>query len=53
MMYLMSRQLNTKIIAHKILSYAVVDSTNTVAFSLAEKGAVEGTAVFSEEQKRG
>jgi BirA family biotin operon repressor/biotin-[acetyl-CoA-carboxylase] ligase len=47
------RRLNTKIIGRKILSYASVDSTNTVAFALAEKGAHEGTAVFSEEQKRG
>ena len=49
----LGRQLDTKIVGRKILSYALVDSTNTVAFSLAEQGAVEGTAVFSEEQKRG
>jgi len=49
----LSRQLNTKIVGDKILSYAVVDSTNTVALSLAEQGAAEGTAVFSEAQKQG
>lgn len=46
-------QLNTKIIGKKILSYDSVDSTNTTAFSLAEKGACEGTAVFAEAQRKG
>ncbi len=46
-------QLDTKIIGEKILSYDTVDSTNTVAFSLAEKGISEGTAVFAEAQRKG
>jgi BirA family biotin operon repressor/biotin-[acetyl-CoA-carboxylase] ligase len=46
-------RLNTKIIGQKILSYNTVDSTNTVAFSLAERGLGEGTAVFAEAQKKG
>ncbi len=46
-------RLNTKIVGQKILSYDTVDSTNTVAFSLAEKGASEGTTVFAEAQRKG
>ncbi len=49
----LSHNLDTKIVGRKILSFALVDSTNTAAFSLAEKGAAEGTAIFSEEQKQG
>ena len=48
-----SWRLNTKIVGQKILSYDTVDSTNTVAFSLAEKGASEGTTVFAEAQRKG
>ena len=46
-------QLDTKIIGRKILSYDTVDSTNAVAFSLAEQGAGEGTVVFAEAQRKG
>jgi BirA family biotin operon repressor/biotin-[acetyl-CoA-carboxylase] ligase len=46
-------QLNTKIIGRKILSYNVVDSTNIIAFSLAEQNAPEGTVVFAEGQNKG
>lgn len=46
-------QLDTKIIGKKILSYDTVDSTNTVAFSLAEKGILEGMVVFAEAQRKG
>lgn len=46
-------QLNTRIIGQKIFSYDTVDSTNTVAFALAEKGASEGTSVFAEAQTEG
>lgn len=46
-------RLNTRIIGKEVLSYNVVDSTNTVAFSLAEKGAKEGTVVFAEGQTKG
>jgi len=49
----LSWQLNTKIIGQKILSYDTVDSTNSVAFSLAERGASCGTAVFAEAQNKG
>lgn len=48
-----SRKLHTRVIGRKILSYNTVDSTNTVAFSLAEKGTHEGTAVFAEGQRKG
>lgn len=46
-------RLNTEIIGRKILSYNTVDSTNTLAASLAEQGVREGTAVFAEAQKKG
>jgi BirA family biotin operon repressor/biotin-[acetyl-CoA-carboxylase] ligase len=47
------RKLNVKTIGRKILSYNTVDSTNIIAFSLAEKGTHEGTAVFAEAQRQG
>lgn len=46
-------KLKTKLIGRKILSYNKVDSTNTVAYELAEKGLPEGTVIFAEEQARG
>ncbi|MBN3038152.1 MAG: biotin--[acetyl-CoA-carboxylase] ligase [Candidatus Omnitrophica bacterium] len=46
-------RLHTKTIAKKILAYDVVDSTNAVAFALAQRGASEHTAVFAEGQKKG
>lgn len=46
-------RLNCNIIGNKILSYDTCDSTNSVAFSLAEQGIPEGTCVFAEEQKKG
>lgn len=46
-------QLKTKIIGKRILSYNIVDSTNSIAFSLAEQGLPEGTVVFAEGQKKG
>lgn len=49
----LSRRLNTKVIGKKIFSYNVVDSTNTVAFSLAKAGLGEGAAVFAEGQRKG
>jgi BirA family biotin operon repressor/biotin-[acetyl-CoA-carboxylase] ligase len=45
--------LNTKIIGKEILSYKKVDSTNDVAYKLAEKGMKEGCVIFAEEQERG
>jgi BirA family biotin operon repressor/biotin-[acetyl-CoA-carboxylase] ligase len=49
----LSWQLHTKLLAKKILAYDVVDSTNTIAFSLAENGSSEQTAVFAEGQRKG
>ncbi len=49
----LSWKLNTKIVGQKILSYNTVDSTNNVAFGLAERGASCGTAVFAEAQSEG
>lgn len=49
----LSRKLNIKVIGRKILSYNTVDSTNTIALFLAEKGTPEGTAVFAEGQRKG
>ena len=46
-------QLNTETVGRKILSYDTVDSTNSVAFSLAERGVSSGTAVFAEAQSKG
>lgn len=45
--------LGTKIIGRQILSYKKVDSTNDVAYSLAEKGVRDGSIVFAEEQSSG
>lgn len=45
--------LKTKIFGKKLAHFMVVDSTNTEAKELAEKGAREGTVVISEEQKKG
>ncbi|MBN2097008.1 MAG: biotin--[acetyl-CoA-carboxylase] ligase [Candidatus Omnitrophica bacterium] len=47
------RQLKTRVIGRKVICYNTVDSTNTVAFALAEQGMPEGTAVFAEGQKKG
>lgn len=46
-------QLNTKIIGRRIYSYNVVDSTNTIAYRLAEKGQQEGTVITAEAQEKG
>lgn len=45
--------LRTQFIARQLIYYPVIDSTNTVAKSLANKGAVEGTMVIAEEQTMG
>jgi len=45
--------LDTKVIGQKNLSYDTVDSTNSLAFSLANRGAPCGTAVFAEGQRKG
>ncbi|MFC1632461.1 biotin--[acetyl-CoA-carboxylase] ligase [Candidatus Omnitrophota bacterium] len=49
----LSWRLQTKIIGKKILAYNIVDSTNKVAFALAEQGAAYGTTVFAEGQSKG
>lgn len=46
-------RLKTKIIGREILSYRKVDSTNTIAYELAEKGLKEGAIIVADEQARG
>jgi BirA family biotin operon repressor/biotin-[acetyl-CoA-carboxylase] ligase len=45
--------LGSKTIGREIISYRKTDSTNDVAYELAEKGMKEGTVVIAEEQARG
>lgn len=45
--------LETKIFAKEVISYKKVDSTNTIAYELAEKGLREGSVILAEEQARG
>lgn len=49
----LTRRLSTKVIGREVLSYNVVDSTNSIAFALAEGGIREGVVVFAEEQTKG
>lgn len=46
-------KLKTKILGKTIYSYRCTDSTNTIAYQLAEKGQKEGTVIIAEEQKCG
>jgi BirA family biotin operon repressor/biotin-[acetyl-CoA-carboxylase] ligase len=46
-------KLKTKIFGRDIISYKKVDSTNDIAYNLAEKGVKAGTAIIAEEQSRG
>src|SRR3989338_7135327 len=46
-------KLKTKVLGKAILSYKKVDSTNTIAYSLAEKGAKEGTVILADKQTKG
>lgn len=46
-------KLDTKFMGKSIISYKKVDSTNTVAYGLAEDGASEGTVILAEEQAKG
>ncbi|MDP3804615.1 MAG: biotin--[acetyl-CoA-carboxylase] ligase [Candidatus Omnitrophota bacterium] len=46
-------KLNTRILGKAVLSYKKVDSTNDIAYSLAEKGAKEGTVILADEQTKG
>ncbi|NQT22777.1 MAG: biotin--[acetyl-CoA-carboxylase] ligase [Candidatus Omnitrophica bacterium] len=45
--------LKTHTFGKEIYSYEKIDSTNAVAYDLAEKGAKEGVVVIAEEQKKG
>ncbi len=45
--------LKAGILGREIISYKKVDSTNTVAYSLAEKGMKEGAVVLADEQTAG
>lgn len=45
--------MKTKIFGKEIISYKKVDSTNTVAYELAEKGVGEGASIFADEQTKG
>lgn len=45
--------LGTKTIGNEVLQYAAVESTNTLAMDLAQKGAVDGTVVIAETQSGG
>lgn len=45
--------LSTRIIGSELVCFHETDSTNTVAFRLAEDGGAEGTVVIAESQKKG
>ncbi len=46
-------KLKTKLLAKSVISYKKVDSTNDVAYGLAEKGVSEGAVILAEEQAKG
>lgn len=46
-------KLKTRILGREIISYKKLDSTNDVAYELAEKGMKEGAIVIAEEQQKG
>jgi len=46
-------KLKTKFLGRSVISYKKVDSTNNIAYQLAEKGVKEGTVVLAEEQAKG
>jgi len=46
-------KLKTRILAKEVISYNKIDSTNTIAYELAEKGVKEGTVILAEEQAKG
>lgn len=47
------RKLKTRFLGKEIISYKKVDSTNIVAYELAEKGLREGAVIFADEQAKG
>jgi len=46
-------KLKTKVLGKEVISYKKVDSTNDVAYGLAEKGVKEGVVIIADEQARG
>jgi BirA family biotin operon repressor/biotin-[acetyl-CoA-carboxylase] ligase len=46
-------KLKTKIFGRNVISYRKVDSTNVIAYELAEKGMKEGTVILADEQSKG
>ncbi|MDD5135740.1 MAG: biotin--[acetyl-CoA-carboxylase] ligase [Candidatus Omnitrophica bacterium] len=46
-------KLKTRLFGKEIISYKSVDSTNDIAYGLAEKGLKEGSVILAEEQERG
>lgn len=46
-------KLRTKVMGKGIISYKTVESTNDIAYELAEKGINEGTVIMAEEQSKG
>ena len=46
-------KLKTKVLGREVISYKKVDSTNTIAYGLAEKGMKEGTVILADEQVKG
>ena len=46
-------KLKTKVFGRSVISYRKVDSTNIVAYELAEKGMKEGTVILADEQVKG
>jgi len=46
-------KMKTRVLGKEVISFKKVDSTNTVAYGLAEKGMKEGTVVLAEEQAKG
>jgi len=46
-------KLKAKVLGREIISYKKVDSTNDIAYELAEKGLKEGSVILSEEQEKG
>jgi len=46
-------RLKTKVFGRSVISYRKVDSTNIIAYELAEKGMKEGTVILADEQVKG
>lgn len=46
-------KLNAKVFGREVISYRKADSTNDIAYHLAEKGVKEGVIILAEEQSKG